>query len=110
MTEMKLCPFCKSNSLKLTLSKNVCGTNGLDWVVERHRWSVRCNQCKARGSIASGRVIPGHKITEDAEVAPWQTTDETLKRIAIELWNCRTGDMDVSIPRHNNCADGKMTQ
>ena len=86
---LKLCPFCKSNGLKLVLSKYVCGTNGLDWIVERHRWSVRCKYCKARGPIASGRVVPGHRITEDQEIAPWQTTDEMLKAKAIETWNRR---------------------
>lgn len=86
MDKLKNCPFCNSNHIKLVLSRNVCGTNGLDWIVEQHRWSARCNICKARGPIASGRVMPGH---DDAMVS-WQQTDSNLKQLAITLWNKRT--------------------
>lgn len=96
--QIKSCPFCKSNRFKLMLNRYICGYNGLDWPIERHIWYVRCNQCKARGSVASGRVIPDYYKSEIKTTAPWETTDETLKRIAIELWNCRVNEIDAAIP------------
>ena len=87
--DLKPCPYCLSNCLKLVMNRNVCGTNGLDWIVERHRWYVRCNCCKSRGPVASGRVIPGHRFDDYRDLAEWQTTDERLKKRAAEAWNRR---------------------
>lgn len=90
--ELAPCPFCHSTSVKLVRTAKAIGHNGLDWVVERHTYSVRCNSCHARGGTVSGKVIPQFNpnvIPGGLKPASWQTTDEALVERAIRLWNKR---------------------
>ena len=62
------CPFCESSNLKLVTSETLCGYNGLDEGVYRHKAYVRCMRCNARGPLASGRVMYiSHELPEWAE-------------------------------------------
>lgn len=67
--------------------------NGLDHPIEQHRWYVQCCKCKARGSVASGKVnlYENYFISQDTrnKFPEWQTTDDEIKRIAVMLWNVR---------------------
>ena len=85
MTDLKPCPFCGSTKLKLKRRSTLAGWNGLDWRVERHVWSVRCNTCLSRGGAVGGRVV----LQDREHTIPWATTDEALKEKATELWNRR---------------------
>ena len=77
------CPFCGNNKAKLFTNRTVCGYNGLDMVVYRHRAYVRCLICNARGPLASGRVIQErHPFTADWEESPLEINQE-----AVNGWN-----------------------
>ena len=69
--------------------------NGLDHPIEQHKWYVQCTKCKARGSIASGKVnlYENYFISQETRnhFPPWQKTDDEIKREAIDLWNDRPG-------------------
>lgn len=85
--KLKMCPFCGVESkLKLVCKSGLAGYNGLDWRVERHTWSVRCNVCHARGPAVGGKVID-HLLAPGEEIPSWATTDEDIKAKAIILWN-----------------------
>ena len=90
----KPCPFCGSKSVSTVTNSKVCGENGLGQRVWQTRWYVRCNKCSARGSIASGKVIPLREhlcfpCGDESNLPEWQTTDKELRIKAIELWNRR---------------------
>ena len=90
MADLKPCPFCGSTKLKLERKSTLAGWNGLDWRVERHTWSVRCNSCFSRGGAVGGRVC-----AQDREhIIPWATTDEALSEQAVALWNRRVDDAE----------------
>lgn len=85
--KLEPCPFCLVQShLKLECKSSLSGFNGLDWRVERHIWSVRCNVCHARGPAVGGNVID-HLLAPEEAMPSWATTDEELKAKAIILWN-----------------------
>lgn len=92
MPELKSCPFCGGTKLKIEKKSTLAGFNGLDERVERHTFSVRCNICKARGGAVGGRVVH-HYRHEESLRADWETTDEDLERLAIEVWNRRPGEV-----------------
>ena len=93
-SKLNPCPFCKEKSrLKLTCISRYIGFNGLDWRIERHTWTVRCNVCHARGPTIGGKVVPRRLVLEGREILPsWATTDEELKEKATALWNGRSTD------------------
>lgn len=64
--ELKPCPFCGSNSLKIESKHSAKGDNEKTYTA-----TVRCNKCHARGGTAS-----------------YTARIETLKR-AVDLWNRR---------------------
>ncbi len=88
--KLKLCPFCGSSKLKIEKKNGKTGYNGLDYLVQRHIYSVRCNCCHARGPAFGGNVIMGFNLT--LKLPKWATTDVELEQKAIEAWNRRTGD------------------
>lgn len=96
MDKLKPCPFCGSTKLKMEKKSTLAGFNGLDWRVERHTYSVRCNVCHARGGAAGGKVIPHYeffnKPYEHLPPPQWVTTDEKLREEAAEAWNRRASD------------------
>ena len=88
--ELKPCPFCRSNKLKVECKSVFAGTNGLDERVERHTYSVRCSVCHARGSAFGGRVLISYYFRKDLKPPIWATTDDELQNKAITAWNTRT--------------------
>jgi len=94
--KLKPCPFCKEKSrLKLTCKSSFIGFNGLDWRVERHTWTARCNVCHARGPAVGGKVVDCRLMSDGRETLPsWATTDEELKEKATALWNRRAKDAE----------------
>ena len=88
--ELKSCPFCGGSKLKVEKKNGESGYNCLDYLVQRHTYSVRCNCCHARGSAFGGKVIISSNLFLD--LPEWATTDVELERKAIEAWNRRAGD------------------
>lgn len=68
--ELKPCPFCGSDKLKLTKRSTLY--RGKD----AHVASIRCNSCHARGGMITNLTIP-YAVKEDIELE------------AIERWNRR---------------------
>ena len=90
--ELKPCPFCGSEKVKIDRKSKYAGCNGLDERVEQHTYSVRCNVCHARGGAVGGKVLFGHSLFGVDILPNWATTDSDLKERAIEAWNRRAGD------------------
>ena len=103
MAELKSCPFCGSEKLKLDRKSKFAGCNGLDMRVEQHTYSVRCNVCHARGGAVGGKVLFGSSIFGKDISPSWATTDAELKEKAIEAWNTRTPQKEVEVVRCRNC-------
>ena len=89
MEELKRCPFCGNENPALKMCKGRKFINGLDQPIEQHKWYVQCQKCKARGSVASGKVNLWENLNHDLPRPIWQTTDDEIKRIAVKLWNYR---------------------
>ena len=83
------CPFCKSDNVKLMLSKRPCGTNGLNDIVYRYKAYVRCLNCNARGPLASGRVMYVSYDLPSWARDPWVINEEAQNR-----WNAMWGKGD----------------
>ena len=96
MNKPMYCPFCGEDSTRLKKAIGRRFVNGLDEPIEQHKWYVQCQKCKARGSIASGKVnlYDNFAITPEKrkKFPSWQTTDNELMRLAIRLWNIRCTD------------------
>lgn len=88
-TELKPCPFCGSEKLKIEKKSKFDGTYGLYTIVEQNTYSVRCNVCHARGGDVGGKVLFGIGIFFADILPEWATTDAMLKEKAIEAWNRR---------------------
>ena len=97
MEELKRCPFCGYEKPGLTMRKGRKFVNGLDHPIEQHKWYAYCPRCKARGSVASGKVNLLARLYQDLPTPVWQTTDEEIKSIAIKLWNYRIEVIEVKI-------------
>ena len=70
MSELKPCPFCGSNKVKLVKKKTKYkGHNA-------YVASVRCNCCHARGGTVTNLTVP-YAVKEDVEYR------------AFKLWNMR---------------------
>ena len=93
LEHIKPCPFRNNETLMITGRKGRRFVNGLDHPIEHHKWYVQCGKCKARGSLASGKVnlYENYCITPEqrAKFPEWQTTDNELRDKAIRLWNER---------------------
>ena len=89
MERLKQCPFCGYEKPGLMMCKGRKFVNGLDQPIEQHKWYVQCPKCKARGSVASGKVNLWSDLNKDLPIPGWQTTDDQIKSIAVKLWNYR---------------------
>ena len=93
MDNVEVCPFCGSNKVRGVKRNGRTFVNGLDQPIEQHIWYIQCTKCKARGSIASGKVnlYENVMVSEERrkEFPSWQTTDSELFREAASLWNTR---------------------
>lgn len=85
---LRECPFCKKNKLKVETKRKHAGYNGLDYSVYLLSASIRCNCCHARGPVVSGKVIPAMYDQID-KLPDWATTKNQLELKAIKLWNNR---------------------
>lgn len=94
MAELKPCPFCGSDKVKIGRKSAFAGFNGLDERVENHTFSVRCNACHARGGAVSGKVL-NSKYGDRFKLPEWATTDAALKTRAVCAWNRRWSDEAV---------------
>ena len=98
MDELKSCPFCGSNKLKIDKKSKLVGRNGLDWNVYQQTYSVRCNVCHARGGAIGGKVIPHYEFflrgtpLDPSHRPEWLADEKDLIAKAIELWNVRATD------------------
>lgn len=102
MAELKPCPFCGGNRTKADFKRKHVRYNGFGNYLEWCSASVRCTRCYARGSIVSGDVF--HGILHDGERMPeGSTTEDALRKGAIEAWNSRACDA-VEVVRCKNCA------
>ena len=91
MAELKPCPFCGCDKVKIGRKSALAGFNGLDERVENHTFSVRCNACHARGGAVSGKVL-NYKYGDRFKLPEWATTDAALKTRAVCAWNRRSDD------------------
>lgn len=90
--KLKPCPFCGGTKLKTVSKNSKAGYTGIDAVVERQTYSVRCNVCHARGGAVGGKVIISHREVYRDKMPKWATTEEKLKQQVIEAWNRRAND------------------
>lgn len=92
MTELKPCPFCGYGKPQIDRKRRRAGYTGLDDIVYRDTYSVRCHRCHSRGGTASGlTLLSGCRVPEPPE---WLTTADELKAKAIEAWNRRAENDD----------------
>lgn len=89
--ELKPCPFCGSNKIKVDSKSVKVGYNGVDNIVYRTTYSVRCSKCHSRGGAIGGKVLSLEKYPIDINypLPSWATTWEEIKIKAIEAWNRR---------------------
>lgn len=95
MNELKSCPFCGSNKLKIQGSGRRIGVTGTDEPVAIETFSIRCNVCHARGGTVGGKVILTRLRVREIELPNWASSRDSLKEKAIEAWNRRTNDAEV---------------
>jgi len=88
MNEMKACPFCDSDKLKLMRAAERIGYNGLEIPVYRVGYYVRCMECHARGSRASGNVL-AYDPPDGLGLPSWASKEEDLQWQAVDAWNRR---------------------
>ena len=82
MSELKRCPFCGVDKLKIeSKTKDISYRH-----VRQHTLSVRCNKCHARGGTVSGEIGNYSFGTPKSEKL---TTLKELEEKAIEAWNTR---------------------
>ena len=87
MNELKPCPFCGGEKLKVEHKVSSMYKAGLKGV-EPYTFSVRCNKCHARGTTVFGYLRCGIcGLSEDAEKVV--ETRGQLENKATEAWNRR---------------------
>lgn len=87
MADLKLCPFCESDKLKIEMKKKGTRYFGIAQL-ENYTASVRCNACHARGGTVSG-YVRNRRFVEAADWLKDEISIEELERRAIESWNTR---------------------
>ena len=93
MEKLKPCPFCGSEKLKIESKSVFAGCTGIEEIVERITYSVRCNICHARGSTVVGKVLPS--LAQIRKRPHWATTETELEERAIAAWNRRANDAEI---------------
>lgn len=88
---LKPCPFCGSTKIKVDSKSVRVGSNGLDDLVYRSTYSVRCNKCHARGGAIGGKVLSleNYPTNIPYPLPSWATTWQELKAKAVAAWNNR---------------------
>lgn len=87
MGNMKICPFCGSDKLKIDMKKKGTRYFGIGQL-ENYTASVRCNVCHARGGAVSGFVRNRRFVDKDDWLKD-EISIEELERRAVEKWNTR---------------------
>ena len=84
-TELKPCPFCGSESVKVTgRYRRKWSSQGVGY----NTYSVKCNKCHARGGTASGYTRNAlYELTERGETV-LETEYQIIQR-AVTAWNRR---------------------
>ena len=90
MENLKPCPFCGSEKLKIESKSVLAGFTGLEERVEQMTFSVRCNVCHARGGAVGGKVMTSLAVIRKRP--EWATTENDLEGRAIAAWNRRAND------------------
>lgn len=103
MNEIKNCPFCSSNKLKVEKKKRSSRYH-INGNLDNYTASVRCNVCHARGPAISGWVRNRRFVNEN-EWLPDEMYVEELEHLAIEAWNTRKPIDDMSEPKITTNAD-----
>jgi hypothetical protein len=87
-TELKPCPFCGSEKLKVEgKNKNALSYEGL----EHRTYTVRCNKCHSRGGTASGYIRDSfYHLTERGKELMERECE--IRSRAVEAWNRRSID------------------
>lgn len=87
MADLKHCPFCESDKLKIDMKKKGTRYFGIGQL-ENYTASVRCNVCHARGGAVSGYVRNRRFVDKDDWLKD-EISIEELERRAVEKWNTR---------------------
>ena len=87
MADLKLCPFCESDKLKIDMKKKGTRYFGIGQL-ENYTASVRCNVCHARGGAVSGFVRNRRFVDKDDWLKD-EISIEELESRAVEKWNTR---------------------
>lgn len=93
MADLKVCPFCESDKLKIDMKKKGTRYFGIG-ELENYTASVRCNVCHARGGAVSGFVRNRRFVDKDDWLKD-EISIEELERRAIEKWNTRKPEESV---------------
>lgn len=87
MADLKVCPFCESDKLKIDMKKKGTRYFGIGQL-ENYTASVRCNVCHARGGAVSG-FVRNRRFVDKNDWLKDEISIEELQRRAIEAWNTR---------------------
>lgn len=87
MANLRICPFCESDKLKIDMKKKGTRYFGIGQL-EYYTASVRCNVCHARGGAVSGFVRNRRFVDKDDWLKD-EISIEELERGAVEKWNTR---------------------
>lgn len=93
MGDLRICPFCESDKLKIDMKKKGTRYFGIGQL-EYYTASVRCNVCHARGGAVSGFVRNRRFVDKDDWLKD-EISIEELERGAVEKWNTRKPEETV---------------
>ena len=85
--ELKPCPFCGGEKLKIESKKGEIHYSKKDGMYPWHnvKYSVRCNSCHARGGVVSA-AVPTDRLGE------YSNKVYEVREKAVEAWNRRVND------------------